>query len=429
VKILLFSSITLLYFPSNASSSSYILPRFDTIPPPPPGDPITLTGPTSACVNDISDYFTEVPVACTCLWYIDGLIQPDTTPTFSVQWSEPGIRIVSVAFLDSGGNLSDPQSLSVTVSGTGMPGPIIGDETVCEYTFHDYYTTVGPGDSCQWTVNGVIQPGYLPSITYQFGQAGNYLFEVFAYNACGASPSQTLVVTAQGTAPSTPGPIQGPEESCKTFTDTYTTTVAAGETCEWRVNGIVQPGSATTLVVTWEEWGENLVEVRAVTACGTGNPAQKSVSVLYDPLVFLGNDTTLQQGHTIVLNAGNPGSSYLWSTGASAQTITVGVTGTYWVNVSNNCGDDSDTIVVNVLVGIEEYGDLRECHCITVKNNQVLIMQNLSDIFRIQLFTITGSVLYDGPPVPEIAVRHPGIYFLRCISKGTICNKKILISR
>lgn len=43
--------------------------------------------------------------------------------------------------------------------------------------------------------------------------------------------------------------------------------------------------------------------------------------------VELGNDTIIQPGATILLDAGNPGCSYLWSTGETTQTILVDSTG------------------------------------------------------------------------------------------------------
>ena len=50
------------------------------------------------------------------------------------------------------------------------------------------------------------------------------------------------------------------------------------------------------------------------------------------------NNISLCQGQTTTLNAGYPGSSYLWSTGAITQTITVGTAGAYQVTVTNPNG-------------------------------------------------------------------------------------------
>ncbi|MBK6986045.1 MAG: hypothetical protein IPH32_15455 [Bacteroidetes bacterium] len=67
-------------------------------------------------------------------------------------------------------------------------------------------------------------------------------------------------------------------------------------------------------------------------------------------LVCLGNDTSLTCAQSLTLNAGFPGASYLWSTGATSSSITVSAPGPYWVTVSSCGATDSDTIQVNALI-------------------------------------------------------------------------------
>lgn len=64
--------------------------------------------------------------------------------------------------------------------------------------------------------------------------------------------------------------------------------------------------------------------------------------------IDLGNDTTLCQGATLVLNASTPGASYLWQNNSTNPTFTVTQAGTYYVQVifPNAC-IARDTIVVN----------------------------------------------------------------------------------
>jgi len=69
------------------------------------------------------------------------------------------------------------------------------------------------------------------------------------------------------------------------------------------------------------------------------------------PYVFLGNDTTLLYGDSLILNAGSEGQEYTWQDGSSDQWFTVKEDGTYWVNVSNGECSASDTI------NVEFYGD------------------------------------------------------------------------
>ena len=66
------------------------------------------------------------------------------------------------------------------------------------------------------------------------------------------------------------------------------------------------------------------------------------------PNVNLGADTTLCDGISVTLDAGMaPNGSYLWSTGATTQTISVSTAGTYWVQKTNGMGcTGTDSIVV-----------------------------------------------------------------------------------
>jgi len=74
-----------------------------------------------------------------------------------------------------------------------------------------------------------------------------------------------------------------------------------------------------------------------------GNPCHSTIqpvvaTVKSVPVVDLGNDTTICTGVTYILNAGNPGSTYEWSTGATTQTIVADEEGTYTVTVTNDEG-------------------------------------------------------------------------------------------
>lgn len=64
------------------------------------------------------------------------------------------------------------------------------------------------------------------------------------------------------------------------------------------------------------------------------------------PNVTLGADTIFCGSK--LLNAQNPGSTYLWNTGATTQSILVSNSGAYWVTVTNGLGVDTDTINITV---------------------------------------------------------------------------------
>lgn len=67
------------------------------------------------------------------------------------------------------------------------------------------------------------------------------------------------------------------------------------------------------------------------------NTASLVVSTLPLPQNTLNNVTTCVD-NPVILNAGNPGCTYLWNTGATAQSIAAPVSGTYSVTISNALG-------------------------------------------------------------------------------------------
>lgn len=71
------------------------------------------------------------------------------------------------------------------------------------------------------------------------------------------------------------------------------------------------------------------------------------------PTVSLGADINICAGDSVTLDAGNAGMTYLWSTGATTQTINVKTAGAYSVTVRNaqgNPGRDTVNVIVNQYV-------------------------------------------------------------------------------
>lgn len=73
------------------------------------------------------------------------------------------------------------------------------------------------------------------------------------------------------------------------------------------------------------------------------------------PVVDLGNDTTIcsSNGNSVVFDAENNGSTYLWNDGTTGQTIDVDSTAIYWVIVTSNSCSDTDSVSLTVGGDIE----------------------------------------------------------------------------
>ncbi len=103
--------------------------------------------------------------------------------------------------------------------------------------------------------------------------------------------------------------------------------------------------TATTQSVTVNSSGNYWVAV------GNGNCTVSDsivITVAASGSLNLGNDTTICNGQSVTLNAGNAGSSYQWSNGAITQTISLNAAGTYAVTITNACATQTDAINISI---------------------------------------------------------------------------------
>lgn len=224
--------------------------------------------------------------------------------------------------------------------------------------------------------------------------------------------------------PGGPVMLSGPSSACTGDTSTYFTEVPVSCTCQWTVNGTLQPENGPVFNMAWELPGNYIVAV--VFTCDSGqttDPNAILTIVTPTPEVFLGNDTILLPGQTLLLDAGNPGCNYLWSTGATSQTLLVGSSGSYSVTVSNNCGTDQDTILVTIIVGINENDPVVPFEIIL--SERKFIVEGLKEnIERIELFDLSGKTLYSGTSLQDVRIPAPGAYLLKIAMPGKIITRK-----
>ena len=138
-----------------------------------------------------------------------------------------------------------------------------------------------------------------------------------------------------------------------------------------------------------------------------GCTARDSLYILYvtPPSVKLGNDTTLCQGDSLVLDAGNPGAQYAWNGGSDdlykKQVFTVTEAGKYRVRVFGRACYRDDTIEVNY-VSIPSFSfDADKMFC----KEEVLILS--PGIRNVDYLWQDGSIL------PTFSVMRSGIYSVR----------------
>ncbi|NQU34978.1 MAG: T9SS type A sorting domain-containing protein [Bacteroidetes bacterium] len=171
------------------------------------------------------------------------------------------------------------------------------------------------------------------------------------------------------------------------------------------------------------------------------------VTTLPTPQINLGADTSLCASKTIILNAGNPGLSYLWSNGDTTQTIFVDTTGfghgiqNHLVEVTNLLGcsetDDIEVDFVNC-TGIFEM----ESVSINIYPNpnkgkfQIDFSNKLSENSDLRIVNSTGDIVYQKSNADLVNSRkiyvdienlESGYYTAILLLKGHKISKRIIM--
>ncbi|MCX6251622.1 MAG: M14 family zinc carboxypeptidase [Bacteroidetes bacterium] len=179
---------------------------------------------------------------------------------------------------------------------------------------------------------------------------------------------------------------------------------------------------------------------------GTSTNTRTNIHYLHimGPLVNLGNDTTVYAGSTVIIDAGNPGCTYLWSTGDTTQLISVDSSGvglnshTYSVTVTDsmNCsGYDEKMITWSTTIG---YPDPLQNQSITVYPNPAsgnvhIQLQGLEGRFRILSMmgiTALSGIIHSSESYISIDLSgiHAGLYFVEISQGSVIYIKKLIIN-
>ena len=123
----------------------------------------------------------------------------------------------------------------------------------------------------------------------------------------------------------------------------------------WKM-GDGNTSSDTNMNYTYSDTGSYQVQLTTTTEGGCKDSVISMIYVKPNPDINLGKDTTLKHNQTINLDAGAGMDSYIWSTNASTQQITVDTTGVgdtgtkmIWVKVEKNGCSSYDTALIHFI--------------------------------------------------------------------------------
>ncbi len=144
---------------------------------------------------------------------------------------------------------------------------------------------------------------------------------------------------------------------------------------------------------------EGIISVTTTDANSCISIVQDSISFVFPaPPLFIGADTTICENDSITLTVSNATVDYLWSTGATAQSITTSEEGLYWVQIadSNGC-ENTDSIFVSmeICIGINEQAQLINAHIQPNPNNgNFSLILDKSSSGLLEVYTATGKLVF-----------------------------------
>nr|WP_320120332.1 gliding motility-associated C-terminal domain-containing protein [uncultured Marinifilum sp.] len=255
---------------------------------------------------------------------------------------------------------------TITVSASGNYSVVVTDANGCSAT-DDVNVTVHPnptvdlgsdqetcagtsivldagnsGSSFLWSTGETTQ-------TITVSASGNYSVVVTDANGCSATDDVNVTVHPNPTVD-----LGADQETCAGGTITLDAG-NTGSTFLWSTG-------ETTQTITVSASGNYSVVVTDANGCSATDDV--NVTVHPNPTVDLGSDQETCAGTSIVLDAGNSGSSFLWSTGETTQTITVSASGNYSVVVTdaNGCSATDDVnVTVHPNPTVDLGADIKEC--------------------------------------------------------------------
>lgn len=289
-----------------------------------------ITGQTSICSGNNASL--NAGSFNSYLWNTGSTSNPLST-------GSPGVYTVTVT---NGAGCTGTDTVTVAVNSNPVASITPQATSIC--AGQSTNLTANAGYNYLWSTGATTQ-------TIPINNNSTYTVTITDNNGCSDDASTSITVNQVPTPT-----LQGDTTVCSG--DTYALTVPPPNYSSY----IWSNGDTTNSIIP-ATTGYYAVSVTNVSGCSATIGTN---FFLYNrPTINIMGVDTICQGATSILNAGaGPGYSYVWSTGATSQTITVAFPNTYTVTVTDNhgCKDTSDILfVVNPLPNVVITGDTVTC--------------------------------------------------------------------
>lgn len=188
--------------------------------------------------------------------------------------------------------------------------------------------------------------------TYSASVSGTYKIRARSSAGCWSSCSSVGVTINPNPTPS----VSGQNSVCSNTNGVLYSVLNSGNIFSWSISGgTIASGQNTNSVFV--NWGTAGIGIATVTETNPSTNCSKTVSMnvninsSLNPSITSNGPTNICQGDSVMLDASAGFASYLWSNGATTQTITIFNTETFSVSVAGNNGcSGSSTTPVTVTV-------------------------------------------------------------------------------
>ncbi|MCW3102985.1 MAG: hypothetical protein JWO09_1425 [Bacteroidetes bacterium] len=251
-------------------------------------------------------------------------------------------------------------SQSIIVSDTENDSVIVTDAHGCTATSAVIHITAyplpsavispgGPTTFCQGDSVMLTAPGGGSAYNWSNGESSQSIFALNSENdsvtvidshGCSAT-SPALQVTVYP-LPDALITATGPTSFCQG--DSLTLMAPTGMSGYYWSNNSNLP-----FITVFSSQTDSVMVTDANGCSATSQALEVTVNSLPDANIAPESTTTFCEGGSVTLDAPAGMNSYLWSDGTSSQSITVSLSGSYYVIVNNSCGSDTSSIT-NVIV-------------------------------------------------------------------------------
>jgi len=317
---------------------------------PVPTSTFTVTSPVCPGEASAIVFTGSAGTTATYNWDFSGgtVVSGSGAGPYLVSWATSGSMTISLT-VDDNGCTSNTSQPVVVLSGANpicdtchTPTPIItANSPICVNQAAIVSSSGGGTTTFVWNFGGgTATPGTGPGPhTVTWTTSGNKIISVVATNP-GCMPDSASTTIAINPLPNADAGQN--QDICAG--NTASLTASGGNQYEWSNGG----NAATTTVSPVSN------QVYTVTVTDSNNCTQTAdvtVNVHNAPNADAGSDQNMCTGGSVTLNASG-GTAYLWSTGASTQSITVSPTSetSYAVSVSNSFGCSAiDSVTVSIV--------------------------------------------------------------------------------